>query len=73
MADCVTITNPQPGYRSRLGFGKPLASSCEPFDRKPANLGYSHQLRIQWTGQARIVRVMAKAQAVPEDQYPICE
>lgn len=63
-ADC-TVSTFRPGYRSRMAFGQP-PDTDETTDNKPARNFYNAQLRLQWTGRARIKWGLIKATRIAE-------
>lgn len=67
---CKALASFNPGYRTRLNFGQP-PDDCELMDNKPLRLGYEFQFRIYWSGQCRIRRVLAKANEITEEIYPV--
>lgn len=60
---CMTVHNYRPQYRTHMQFPEP-PEACETGDNKPMRLGYEHQLRLAWTGHARVraLRVHAHEQ-----------
>lgn len=70
---CKTVSTYRPGHRSRLGFGQPPDENENTVDLRPMRLGYLHELRLQWTGRARVKWALAKAIQVPEDANPPIE
>lgn len=67
--ECKPLVNFNPGYKTRLNFGRP-PGSCDTLDGKPADVFYEAQFRIYWTGQCRIRRVMAKVNEIVEEVFP---
>lgn len=69
--DCTMASGTSPGYKTRMAFGKPplsdLSSQC-----RPSILGYSFQLRLQWTGRARIKKIMVKFAERDEEPFSPC-
>lgn len=57
---CMTVHNYRPQYRTRMLLPQP-PDSCESGDDKPSRLGYEFQVRIAWTGRARIKAFRAHA------------
>lgn len=71
--ECKTLKTYRPGHRSRLGFGQPKDDTENTVDNRPMRVGYMHELRLQWTGRARIKSCIAKASRIPEDANPPIE
>lgn len=71
--DCKAVKNYRPGYRTRLGFGQPPDSQCEPQTNRPTRTGFEHAIRLTWTGHARIRKLIAKAEIVEEDVFAACD
>lgn len=70
---CKTVSTYRPGHRSRLGFGQPPDEHEDTSDNRPMRIGYSHEVRLQWTGRARVKSCLAKAARIPEDANPPIE
>lgn len=71
--ECKTIKNLRPGFRPRIGFGQPPDSSCEPQSKVPARMGFEHQLILNWTGNVRVRKLIAKALVDEEFPDPPCD
>lgn len=69
---CFTPVNQQPGYDTQIGFGQPPDGNCDVFDAKPARVGYTHDVALEWDGAARIRMVRLKAFEVTEPEHPDC-
>lgn len=70
--ECFTFPNFQPGFETRIGFGKPL-DTCEEFDERPARVGYFHEVRMAGTGHARVKALLLKAVEQSEPLYAPCK
>lgn len=70
---CTSPITFRPGQRSRVAFGQPPDTNENQVDHRPARVGYSHELRLQWTGRARVKWALAKATRLPEDANPPVE
>lgn len=69
--ECKPLRTFNPGYATRIGFGQP-PDSVESLDFKPARVFYHCQIRLVWTGQARIYPVfLVKAQQVVEPVFQV--
>lgn len=66
--DCGLVREFQEGYRSRIAFGQP-PDTDEANALKLARNGYQFQVRITWTGRARIRMGLIRATIVPEPPY----
>lgn len=66
---CYEPSPKQPGYRTKIGWGQP-AGACEPGDKKPLRLGYTHELALEWNGAVRIKMLRAKANEEAESAHP---
>jgi len=63
--NCWIPTEYKPGYRTRMTLPKPVFR-CEENDSKPASMGYEFQFRVQWSGHARIKRLLVKTTEIEE-------
>lgn len=61
-----------PQYRPRMPLPLPPQECAGHGVDRPATLAYEHQLRIAWTGHARIKKVRVVARQVDEDTVPPC-
>lgn len=64
--ECTPLQVYNAGYKTRIGFGQP-PDATESLDNKPARNAYEHQVRIAWTGQCRIRKVIFKARVLEEE------
>lgn len=64
--NCLLSRNFQPGYRTRLRWGRPPEAD-EEFDCKPTYDFYETQARLEWTGHARIKALLLKANEIEEE------
>lgn len=62
---CWEPTVKHPGYRTRKSLGRPEPAN-DVSDNKPTDLGYEFQLRIEWTGRARLRQYLVRARSVEE-------
>lgn len=69
--ECFEVPNLKPGYKTRKGFARP-PSACEPFDERPAELGYQHQVRLEVEGHARLKALILKAIEEAEPAHASC-
>jgi hypothetical protein len=70
--DCFGFKTFQPGYKTRIGFGRP-PDSCEAYANSPDALGYEHEFAIEWEGYARLKSFIVKAYERTETAAPPCE
>lgn len=56
---CVPLTTFNAGHKTRFGFGRPQLT-CNTADGKPSDVGYEAEIRIAWTGKARIKKALIK-------------
>jgi hypothetical protein len=68
---CFNFPTLQPGYRTRIGFGMP-PDTCDESDNRPSRLGYTHAVRLEIEGRARIKALIVKARERSEAPYPDC-
>ena len=73
-----TTANYQPGFAPRMGLGQPSAAPCDPCTNRPLRNGYSFQVRVTISGQARFLGGKFEAIELPEPAFakqicdPIC-
>ncbi len=65
---CKTVKTFKMQYRSRMRLPQP-PDSCEEGDNKPMRLGYEHQVRLEWTGRARVKSFRAHAYEQSESAF----
>lgn len=63
---CTPLAVKNAGYKTRICFGQP-PDAVESLDDKPARNAFEHQVRVSWTGQCRIRKVLFKARPVQEE------
>jgi hypothetical protein len=66
--DCLLFRNFKDGYKTRQRWGQPPEVDIS-IDNKPARFCYEAQLRISWTGKARIKAGILKAQRLEEPPH----
>lgn len=67
---CNDITSYQPGYRNRIKLSEPSNTEINS-PVNPARDFYTVQIRIEWTGRARLLRYLLAAEQTVEDiGYP---
>lgn len=71
-ADCQTPASLQPQYRTRQRLPLP-SEDCNARDNSPYRKGYEHQVRVAWTGHARIDKLRLVAHEIQEDTLPFCQ
>lgn len=59
----------KPGYRTRIGFGEPSGSPCEPTNGRPFRTFFWCQLRFVITGPHRFLGAKVKAVTEPQGQF----
>lgn len=67
---CLPMVRYDPGFRSRLGFGRP-PNDCEPHDEKPAKICYRSQVRLEWRGNVGVKMVLLRADDQPDLEYKV--
>lgn len=72
LTTCTTLDSPQPQYRTRMRLPLP-SESCNPKLSMPFRSGFEFQMRLKWTGHARIKKVRLIAHQEQEDVFPFCE
>ena len=68
---CQIPASLQPQYRTRKRLPLP-SDSCNAKDNAPFRNGYEFQMRLLWTGRARIDRLRLIAHELQEDVLPSC-
>jgi len=69
-ASCVVPPpNFRPGYRTRIPYGQP-ADTDELNDKKPARLGYTHQLSLEIEGYCELKYAVLRADVIDEEPAP---
>lgn len=66
---CLTPGVKRPTFKTRLNFGQPLDEDMV-LDDKPARTGYEFQLRLDWTGHARIRKVLVRLKELDDEMFP---
>lgn len=67
---CLPMVRYDPGFRSRLGFGRP-PNDCEPHDEKPAKICYRSQARLEWRGNVSVKMLLLRADDQPSVEYNV--
>lgn len=64
----------QPQYRQRMGFGKPDTTLCDPVNNFSLAEACVVQLKLQITGQCRLLGVKLMGVSIPDVQFakPVC-
>lgn len=70
--ECLTLDQFQKSYRSRITFPKPAENVCEDSQARPANLGFTNQVRLEWTGSASIKRLALYSRVMQEAPFEQC-
>lgn len=58
---CPTFEPPQKQYATFQRLPEPSDNDCNPITKRPQRLGYSFQLRIAWTGHAKLEQALVWA------------
>lgn len=69
--NCVTPSNWQPQYRTRIRFPKP-DRDCDTLTNKPTRQCYEAQARLSWTGHWRVLKFRLCAHDLPEIPRGAC-
>lgn len=70
--ECKALQTFNRGFRTRIDFGMPT-DEPETMDNKPARDFYHVQLRLEWTGEARVRKILVRCGQVQEDVYNLDE
>lgn len=69
---CEVATVKRPTFKTRLNFGQP-PDEDQAVDDKPARCGYEFQLRLEWTGHARVRKVLLRMTELDDAHFPTVE
>jgi hypothetical protein len=61
----------RPGYKTRLGFAQP-PQECDSLDNRPSRTGYTHAIRLEIEGHARLKGLLVKAREESEPPHASC-
>lgn len=67
---CTVAYVKRPTFKTRLNFGQPLDEDMD-VDDKPSRIGYEFQLRLGWTGHARIRKVLVRFTERDDERSPV--
>lgn len=69
---CTAAQTYSAGYKTRFGFGKPPVTDIES-ECRPSDLGYTFNIRLEWTGRARIKKILVKLSEIDEEPFAACD
>lgn len=69
--ECVSLPVPpnNPGFRPRMGLGRPRPGACDSFNGRDLRLGYRFQIKVVVRGSCEFLGGKFKAMTVPEKEY----